>query len=138
MLSTVTFIPHKSEHASHMARRAGCDKKFLTNLVRWAAHALTVGSDSLKDPMHKAHFPRAAGLSQRFAATDVSNAMKRQMEKPTRPTSNQLEDKDQAYLRTVNRTIHNIQRKRRTNPDGEHPRDSLTRNNITDQIKDAR
>ena len=89
-------------------------KRELLNLLVWAMPALTVSEDEASTELHKEHHSRSAGLNQRLAEAErdewggmIERAHKKQQDEEERKNtnSNQLEDKEQAYLRKVNRAM---------------------------------
>ena len=86
----------------------------MLNLLVWAMPSLILSEDETSTELHKEHHSKSAGLNRRLAEADrdewrnlIRRAQTKQQEAEERrnANSNQLEDKDQAYLRRVNRAI---------------------------------
>ena len=127
MPNTITFIPHRmkkrfvrvysskvNELVSHMQRGEDTLKRELLNLLVWAMPALILSEDEASTELHKEHHSRSAGLNQRLAEAErdewgflIQRALMNQQDEEERKNanSNQLEDKEQAYLKKVNRAI---------------------------------
>ena len=97
-----------NELASLMWRRADTQEREMLNLLVWATPALILSEDEAGTELHEEHHSRAAGLNQRLAAAGldewdglIERAPQKQQEEEEKKNalSNQLEDKEQAYLR---------------------------------------
>ena len=86
----------------------------MLNLLVWAIPALILSEDDTSTELHKEHHSKAAGLNQRLAEAErdewanlIERAQKKQQDEEEKKNKcpNQLEDKEQAYLRKVNRAI---------------------------------
>ena len=126
MPNTITFIPHRmrkrfariysakmNELASHMWMGIDTPKRETLNLLVWAIPALLLSEDDASVELHKEHHSKTAGLNQRLAEAErddwtnlIERARRKQQEEEEKKNMcpNQLEDKDQAYLRKVNRS----------------------------------
>ena len=126
MPNTITFIPHRlrkrfariysakiNELSFHMRMGVDSPKREMLNLLVWAIPALILSEDDTLTELHKEHHSKTAGLNQRLAQAEreewknlIERAQRKQQEEEKRnQCSNQLEDKEQAYLRRVNRAI---------------------------------
>ena len=127
MPRTMTFIPHRMRKRfarvysakinglfSHMWMGVDSPKRELLNLLVWAIPALILSEDDTTLELHKEHHSKAAGLNQRLAQAErdewtnlIERARRKQEEEEAKKNKcpNQLEDKEQAYLRKVNRAI---------------------------------
>ena len=126
MPNTITFIPHRmrkrfaiysakiNELSSHMRMRIDTPKREMLNLLVWAIPALILSEDDTSMVLHKEHHSKAAGLNRRLAEAErdewanlIERARRKQQEEEEKKNKcpNQLEDKEQAYLRKVNRAI---------------------------------
>ena len=103
-----------NEFASHIQRREDTLKRELLNLLVWVMPALILSEDEASTELHKEHHSRSAGLNQRLAEAErdewgglIQRALMKQQDEKERKNanSNQLEDKEQAYLRKANRAI---------------------------------
>ena len=127
MPNTITFIPHRMrkrfariysakiiELSSHMWMGIDTPKREMLNLLVWAIPALLLSEDDTSIELHKEHHSKSASLNQRLAEAEneewtklIERARRKQQEEEEKKNmySNQLEDKEQAYLRKVNRAI---------------------------------
>ena len=127
MPNTITFIPHRmrkrfariysakiNELSSHMWMGIDTPKREMLNLLVWAIPALLLSEDDTSIELHKEHHSKSASLNQRLAEAEreewtnlIERARRKQQEEEEKKNicSNQLEDKEQAYLRKVNRAI---------------------------------
>ena len=89
-------------------------KREMLNLLVWAIPALLLSEDDTSVELHKEHHSKTTGLNQRLAEAErdewtnlIERARRKQQEEEEKKNMcpNQLEDKDQAYLRKVNRAI---------------------------------
>ena len=125
--NTSTFIPHRlrkrfariysakiNELSFHMRVGVDTPKREMLNLLVWAIPALILSEDDTSTELHKEHHSKAAGLNQRLAEAErdewtnlIERAQRKQQEEEEKRNQcpNQLEDKEQAYLRRVNRAI---------------------------------
>ena len=128
MPNTITFIPHRmrkrfariysakiGELSSHMWMGIDTPKREMLNLLVWAIPALLLSEDDTSVELHKEHHSKTAGLNQRLAEAErdewtnlIERARRKQQEEEemNNMCPNQLEDKEQAYLRKVNRAIY--------------------------------
>ena len=89
-------------------------KREMLNLLVWAIPALLLSEDDTSIELHKEHHSKTAGLNQRLAEAErdewtnlIERVRRKQQEEEEKKNMcpNQLEDKEQAYLRKVNRAI---------------------------------
>ena len=121
MPKTITFIPHRmrirfarvyssklDELASLMREGDDTQEREMLNLLVWAIPALILREDEAETELHNEHHSRTAGLNQRLAAAGQDEwdglierrCQKQQDEEERRnANSNQVEDKEQTYLR---------------------------------------
>ena len=87
----------------------------MMNLLAWAIQALILNEDEARTAPHKERHSRTAGLSQRLAAAErgawehlIERAYRKLQEDEDRGNlcSNQLEGKEQAFHKKVNRAIY--------------------------------
>ena len=127
MPNTITFISHRmrtrfarvhssklTELASLMWRRDDTQEREMLDLLEWAIPALELSEVETVTGLHQEDHSRAAGLNQRLAAAEqdgwdglIERALQKQLEEEDRKhaNSNQLADKEQPYLRRMNRAV---------------------------------
>ena len=125
MPNTITFIPHRTRiarvHSSNLTELASLMRKGddtqereMLNLLVWAIPAVVLSEVETGTELHQEHHPRAAGLNQRLAAAEqdewdglIERALQKQLEEEDRKHANSihLADKEQPYLRRMNRAI---------------------------------
>ena len=96
-----------------MRTRIDTPKREMLNILVWAIPALILSEDDTSTELHKEHHSKAAGLNQRLAEAErdewtnlIERAQRKQDEEEKKnKCPNQLEDKEQAYLRKVNRAM---------------------------------
>ena len=112
MPNTTTFIPHRMR--KRFARVYSSKMNELASHMQRREDTLILSEDEASTELHKEHHSRSAGLNQRLAEGErdewgglIQRAFMKQQddEERTNANSNQLEHKDQAYLRKVNRAI---------------------------------